>query len=246
MSAASSISYWSTSVCAWSPKSCGIDRPLLWGRSRSPKRTTIATVPTRSGTPTSANSKKPNATDPGVLGRLRDDHVDRRAGEGEQRAGVGAERERHQELGRGPLEPHGHHDDDRQQRRDRTVDADQRREQRDEQHHQHDRPPPALPHSCGQLLPRPGRDPGCVQALADDEERSDEDDGRVTEACERLLEVEHTRRPQRERNPEGDDRDREAIPDEDDHDDREDDERDRAVRHGAGAAERGRPVERVI
>ena len=38
------------------------------------------------------------AADAGVLGRLRDDDVDGRAGEREQRTRMGAERERHQEL----------------------------------------------------------------------------------------------------------------------------------------------------
>ena len=46
--------------------------------------------------------------------------------------------------------------------------------------------------------------------------------GRVTEARERLLEIEHARRPQRERDAERDDRDRQSVPDEDDDDDRED------------------------
>ena len=38
------------------------------------------------------------SSDPGILGCLRDDHVDRRPGEREQGSRVGSERERHQEL----------------------------------------------------------------------------------------------------------------------------------------------------
>ena len=45
------------------------------------------------------------------------------------------------------------------------------------------------------------RHTGRLERLADDEERGDEEDGRVAEARQRLLQVEHARRPQRERGP---------------------------------------------
>ena len=53
----------------------------------------------------------PERLHPGVLRRGVHDHVDRRARQGEQRAGVGAEGERQQELRRGPTKA------DREQRR---------------------------------------------------------------------------------------------------------------------------------
>ena len=56
-----------------------------------------------------------------------------------------------------------------------------------------------------ELLPGPGGDPGGVERLADDEERRDEDDGRVAEAGERLAEVEDAGEPQRDRDADRDD-----------------------------------------
>ena len=72
------------------------------------------------------------AADAGIDAGLGDEDVDRRAGEGQQRSGMGGEHQRHQKLRRVPLQPDGDDDDDGQQRRDRAVDADQRGEQRDE------------------------------------------------------------------------------------------------------------------
>ena len=59
-----SSSYCSTSVRACVERSAAIERGRRWGSRRSPKRTMIAIVPTRSGIPTSANSKKPIAPTP--------------------------------------------------------------------------------------------------------------------------------------------------------------------------------------
>ena len=73
---------------------------------------------------------------PGVERGLEHQHVHRRPGQRQHRAGVRPEHQRHQELRRRPLQPHRHHHDHRQQRRHPAVDADQRREDADEQHHQ--------------------------------------------------------------------------------------------------------------
>ena len=162
--------------------------------------------------------------------RLGDDHVDRRPGQRQQRAGVRAERQRQQQLRRRPAEPHGHHHDDGHERGDRAVDVDQRRQQRHQRHRQDDQPRPALARRRDQLLPRPRGDPGRVEPLADDEQRRDEDHRRIAEPRERLLELEHPGRPQRERDAERDDRRRHAVPDEHHHGRREDDERDRRRR----------------
>ena len=60
----------------------------------------MAIVPASSGTPTSVNSKKPNVVAAGSVGGLGHDDVHRRAGEGQHRAGVGGEGQRHQQLRR--------------------------------------------------------------------------------------------------------------------------------------------------
>ena len=59
-----SSAYWSTRVRARLPKSRVTVRAFRSGNRRSPKRTTIAIVPARSGSPTSANSKNPNRPTP--------------------------------------------------------------------------------------------------------------------------------------------------------------------------------------
>ncbi len=56
--------YSSTRVCARLPRSRAIDFGWRAGSSRSPRRTTIAIVPARSGSPTSAKEKKPNRPTP--------------------------------------------------------------------------------------------------------------------------------------------------------------------------------------
>ena len=88
--------------------------------------------------------EEPEPSDARVACGVGDDHVDRRAGEREHRSGVRAERERQQQLGRRPAEPHRHHHDDRHERRDRPVDVDQRRQEGNQRHGQDDQPGPAL------------------------------------------------------------------------------------------------------
>ena len=57
----------------------------------------------------------------------------------------------------------------------------------------------ASPARCHELLSDPGRHPGGVEGFAHHEQRGDVDDGRVTEAAERLVEVEHAGGPERQR-----------------------------------------------
>ena len=152
------------------------------------------------------------APDPGVGGVVRDDHVDGRAGEREQRARVRGEGDRHQQLRRRAPEPNGHQDDHGGQRRDGGVDGDERRDEGDDRHRQHDDAGAVVPDAGDQRLADERRHTGRLERLADDEERGDEEDGRVAEARQRLLQVEHARRPQRERGPDRHDRDRESGP----------------------------------
>ena len=99
--ASSSSAYWSTSVRAWSLKSREIDARRPVGSSRSPKSTTIAIVPATSGTPTSANAKKPKLPDARRRPRRSETiTLTGEPGEREQRPGMRGERERHQQLGR--------------------------------------------------------------------------------------------------------------------------------------------------
>ena len=65
-----------------------------------------------------------------------------------------------------------------------------------------------------QDLPRPGGHARRLQARADDEQRGDEDHHRVAQAGERRAGVEHTGVEQRERHAERHDGDRHAVPDE--------------------------------
>ena len=65
------------------------------GSSRGPSRHEMATVPTTSGTPTSANEKNGNGPAPASCRSLGDDDVDRAAGQHEQRSGAAREGQRH-------------------------------------------------------------------------------------------------------------------------------------------------------
>ena len=229
--ACGSSAYCSISVRACRLKSGGVARAARSGRRRSAEE---HDDDDRGGDERHADEREvevAEAPDARVGRRLRDDHVDGRPRQCEQRSGVSAERHRQEELGRRAAEPDRHQDDDRQQRRDGAVDADQRCEDRDQQQHQHEEPCAARPDPADQLLPRPGRHSRRVERLADDEERRDEDDRRVAEACECLVETEHAGRPERERDTERDDRDGEVIPDEDDDGRAEHEEGDRAVAH---------------
>ena len=124
--------------------------------------------------------------------------------------------QRHQQLrGRTP-DADRDHDHHRQQRGDRAVDADQRGEQRNEHHRQDQQPGAALARSGDQKLAGPGGHTGNIEPRADDEQRGDEDDRGIAKAAERLLELKHAGRPQRERRADRDEHDRNTVRDEQD------------------------------
>jgi len=121
---------------------------------------------------------------------------------------MGGKGQRHEHLGGWQAGPGRHHDDDGDERRDGAVDADQGGEDRHEETDDHEQARAALTTAGQQLLPGPRGDTGGVQRLTDDEERRDEDDRRVPEARERVVEVEDPGQPQRDRDPDGDDAER--------------------------------------
>ena len=140
------------------------------------------------------------AADACVASGLGDQHVHRRSGQGQHRARMRSENQRHQELRGLPLQPDRNHDHHRQQRGDRAVEADQRGEQRHQDHREEQKPRSAfLARAADQELAGPGGDAGHLEPGADDEERGDEDDGGIAEAAERLPRVSTPRRPERKR-----------------------------------------------
>jgi hypothetical protein len=144
---------------------------------------------------------------------------------------VGGERQWQQQPGRELVEPHGHDHDHWQQGRHRAVDADHRGQAGDQHHHEDQQAPPAGTGQRDELLPSPGGHPPGVQALADHEQRRDEDHYRVTEAGEGLVQVEDPGGPQGERGTEGHQLDGEPVQDEQDDHGGEHREADRNVTH---------------
>ena len=112
-SASSSISYWSTSVWAWSLKSGGIARRAPMGEESFAEENDDRDRADEERHADERELEEAEPADPGVLGRLGDDHVDGVPVSASSEPACAAEGERHQELGRRPPEPHGHHDDDR-------------------------------------------------------------------------------------------------------------------------------------
>ena len=86
------------------------------------------------------------------------------------------------------------------------------------------------------LVTCPGGDAGGIERLAHHEERRDEDDRRVAEAREGLLQRQDAGEEQRERDADGDDAEREAIAHEGDDREREDHERYDDGVHGVSVA----------
>jgi hypothetical protein len=196
-----------------------------------------------------------DATGSRVLARPRDQHVDRRAGQHQQRARVRGEGERYEELGRRNSKADRDHRGHRDQRRDRGVRSDQRRQQRREPEQRDDQAVAPAASGGDEPLPRPRRHPRRVERLADHEQRRDEDHRLVAEAGQRLIQREHPGGVQRERRAERDDADVHAVGHEQHHRGAEHEERDRRVTHErptvpAGAAledlrspvQRGRPA----
>ena len=135
-----SRSYCSTSVRASVPKSRVVDAGRAFGQQPLAEEDDDRNRAGEQGQADERELEEAEPPDARLVGELGDDHVDRRAGEREQRARVGAEGERQQQLGGRQPQPDRDHGHDGQQRGDRAVDADQRRQDRDEQHRQHDQP----------------------------------------------------------------------------------------------------------
>ena len=186
-------------------------------------------VPSSSGTPTQAILEEAERRQAAIHRGVRDEHVHRGAGERQQRAGVAGEDHRHQELRRRSGEAHRHHHDHRQEGRDRAVEVDERGQHRDQEHGQHQQSRLALARLPDQELAGPGGDAGGVETGTDHEQGGDEDHRGIAETGQRLAEIEHARGPERERRGERHDDDRQAVPDEQDHDRRHDGEGERDV-----------------
>ena len=135
---------------------------------------------------------------------------------------MGAERQRHQQLRCRPAQTNRRHDNHRQQGRNRAVDTDQRGQAGDQQQHHHHQTGAAFSGAGNQELTGPRGDTGGLKPGADHEKRRNEYDGGVAETREGLAEREHARGVERERRAEGDDHDRNTVPDKQ-HDDAEDD-----------------------
>ena len=191
MHAASSSRNCSTRVRAWRLKSGGSDRFSRTGSSREPSSSASAM---RAGEQEDADIGEleiAEARAPSLERGLVDEHVHRRSGQRQHRAGMGPEDQRHQQLRWRPFQPHRQHHDDGQQGRDRSVDADQGREHAAEQHHQHDEPRPAVARAARQHLAGPGGQAGLLQRPAHHEERCHEHRCRVAEARKRLVQRQH-------------------------------------------------------
>ena len=129
----------------------------------------MAMVPASSGIPTRANSKKPKPPTPASSAMF------------ERSTFTGV-----------PVRAVANCNEvvHRVERRQGTVEADERRQQREQDHRQDEQARAARAGSGVQLLAGPCRHAGGVESFAHDEERGDEDYGRVAEAGESLVEGE--------------------------------------------------------
>ena len=139
------------------------------------------------------------------------------------------EHQRHEQLRGRAAEPDRHDHDHRQEGGDGTVEVDQGREDGDQQHGEDQEAHPVLTGPGDHELPDPGGDARGLEAGADHEQGSDEDDGGVAEAGQGLPKLEHARRPERQSRRHRHDHDRQAVPDEQHHDRADDREGERHV-----------------
>ena len=116
------------------------------------------------------------------------------------------------EGGRLSADRNGHRH--REQRGDRAVQPDDGSQHGAEQHREEQQAPGAVAGSRHELLADPGGHAGRVETLADHEQGGDQDDCRVAEPGQRLAQVEHAGEVERQRGADGDDLDREPVPDE--------------------------------
>ena len=183
------------------------------GSSRSPSSSAIAVVPSSSGSADDRELEEPESGPADGPRRLGDDHVHRASGQRQQRAGAARERHRDQHLRRRGPQPAGDRHGHRQQCGGRAVRGDHRGQHAGQQHDRAEQP---VAGAAGptQLLPGPRGDAGRLQALADHEQRRDEDDHLVAEPADHLGGVEHAGEVQRQAGQDRDDADRQPVPDE--------------------------------
>ena len=189
-------------------------------------------VPNSSGTPMTVNEKKVKPPPPASADASETITLTGLPVRTSSEPGAAGEGQRHEHLRRRLADPPGEHDDHGQQGGHRPVEADERREYGAEHEDGTHQPDVALAGLLDQGLAGPRGHAGGVDALADHEQGGDEDDDRVAEAGERLLEGEDACRPQREGGADGHDPDREPVPDEQDDHAQQDEQADRRVGHG--------------
>jgi len=162
-----------------------------------------------------------------------------------------AKRQWHQQLGRRDVPLHRHHQQHRQERRHRPVEVDQRGHPGRQQHDHRQQRCAAAARAGAELPADPRRHARGVQAFAHHEHGGDQDDGRVAEPGDGLVQVDHTRGPEHEGRADRHDLHRQPVRDEQHDDEPEDHEADdRAVPHaaecGEAAAAAASPVEGEI
>ena len=197
----------------------GRNRPsAALGQQTLPEQNDDHDRPQQQGQTDNGEREESERREAGVSRRLRHKDVDRRTRERQQRPGMRRKHQRHQQLrGRTP-DADRHHDHHRQQCGHRAVDADECGEQRNQHHRQHQQPDTALPRASDQTLPRPRCHPGSIETGTDHEQRCNEYDGGVAKTTQRLVEIEHTSKVQRERRADRHEHHRNAVRDEQ-HDD---------------------------
>ena len=168
----------------------------------------MAIVPSSSGTPTIVNSKKPNSSAPASSAASETMTFTGEPVRASIEPAWAANASGIISCDDGIAQPDRRHHHDRDQRGNGAVDADDRRQQRaraaSSARAAGARLSPARAINC---WPGPCRDARRVERLADDEERGDEQHRRVAEPGQRLVEVEHIRRPQRQGRADRDDLD---------------------------------------
>ena len=182
--------YWRTSVRACRLRSggivAGVPRRAAAGRRTGRRRRSCRSPAGRRRARTRSSRSRAAVLERGV----GHEHVHGRAGQRQHRAGVGAEHQRHEQLATAPG-PAGSPITTTTGSSAATAPLTLMSavSTADEEHHQHEQPRPARARPVDQLLARPRGDAGRVEALADHEQRGDEQDRRVAEAGQRLSSV---------------------------------------------------------
>ena len=220
------------------PRSGGVCSGTRAGSSRGPSTRQITTVPTRSGSPTRAKEKNGNGPAPASCDASETITLTGLLISSSSPPAAAREGDRHEQLRRRPADPLGEQDHERQQRRDRAVEGDQRRR--------------AAP-TAGTPRPGPGRAPlparsisarpaqvvtpvESMPSLTTNNVAMKMTTGSPNPATASFVvtrPVAHSPSARQDRH----DTDRQTVPDEQDHDDAEDDERLGGVIHGPARLE---------